>query len=359
MAKKLKKESEQKKETFMRLRFVLLFLFSSISINAADHFISFIIPCYNCQSWVEEAIESIYEQELKFPFEVICTDDGSSDNTIAVLKKCQSKHQNLYVHIHEKNKGGGAARNTCVSHSQGDLIFCLDADNVLCPRSINQLIDVMDQEKCDVVSFAEGKAFKGNYVYMFSFYYTAPGNRYDLYTWSAYSKINPAYGGNYLFTRKSYDRAGGYPEDIGCADTFGFGVAQLATGSVMRTAPCSFYWHRLHNDSYYMREAKKNTTDRDTCKSFHYFSEVFSPSSQKLIAEKSDQEIWALFENRKLPLASHDIIQSLFKAYEYKYQKRYADAAHEFSNAVTYGCTSKKIYQFIEEMHKLSQIHNY
>jgi glycosyltransferase involved in cell wall biosynthesis len=333
----------------MKLKFLLFTLFFLPFIHSKDHFVSFIIPCYNCEKWVADAIHSISQQHLK-SFEIICTDDGSSDKTLAVLKNCQSNYPNIHIYVHEKNKGGGATRNTCIRYSQGDLIFCLDADNVLCPNSVQKLIDLIDSTECDVASFAEGKAFKGNFIHFQTFTYAVPNHTYDLYTWATNAKVNPAYGGNYLFTRKSYDRAGGYPEDMGCGDTFGFGVAQLATGSIMRTAPDTFYWHRCHDDSYYMREAKKNNTDRDTCKAFHQFSEIFSPESQKIIKEKTPAQLWNLFENKQLELVPDEIMIALFNGYEYKCQKDYVRATEEFSKAISAGCQSEKIVSLIHEM---------
>lgn len=340
----------------MKLKFILLSLFSFISLNAADHFVSFIIPCYNCASTVEESIDSIYQQNLKYPFEVICTDDGSTDNTLDVLKHCQSKYPNLFVYVHEKNKGGGAARNTCISHSRGDLIFCLDSDNVLFPCSVNRLIDLMDQEGCDIVAFEEGKAFKGNFIYIKSYPCWIPGHTYTLYDWVSIPGRNPSFSGNYLYTRKSYDRAGGYPEDVGAADTFGFGLAQLATGSIMKTLPGSFYWHRLDDNSYYMREERKNANTRNHAKVLIKFYEIFSEKTQEILDRNNAQEIWANFhDSPSFQLASSKIIHSLFRAYNFKYEKKYSKAAEQFSKAIKRGCRGFKIYQCMEEMQSLSE----
>lgn len=340
----------------MKLKLVLLFSLFSCSLQAADHFLSFIMPCYNCALTVRESIESIYQQDLQIPFELICTDDGSTDSTLEILHTIKNEYPNLLVYTHEHNKGGGAARNTCVSHCQGDLIFCLDSDNILSPRSVQALINLIDETGCDVATFQEAKAFEVAYVHFKSLFYSvSPSYIYDLNTWIAFPQRNPACGGNYLYTRKSYDRAGGYPEDFCAADTFGFGLRQLATGSIMRTVPGSFYWHRLHDDSYYMRELLKNANNRNHCKALQSFYEIFSPETQKILDEKNVDEIWFLYEQRKFNLASEHIIQSLLKAYNYKYEKRYEEAAQEFSNALSCGCALGKINQYVEHMYNLSK----
>lgn len=337
----------------MKLYLYAIALLSSFLLSAADHTISFIIPCYNCATTVKESIQSIYQQDLPYPFEVICTNDGSTDTTLQILNECQQKYPHFYVYNHEHNQGGGATRNTCVRHTMGDLIFCLDSDNVLCPRSIIKLINLIDETGCDVASFEYGHAFRTNGVAEFSFIYSVPGNHFDLYAWAKYFSRSPANGGNYLFTRKSYDRAGGYPENVGAADTFGFGLAQLATGSVMKTVPGSYYWHRLHNDSYYMREAKNNNNTH--CKVLKNYSELFDAEAQKILAEKSSDDIWTDFEKyRKCKLASESILQCLFKAYSHSYEHRYDLAAQEFKNAIKNGCHSPKIVALAEEMERKS-----
>jgi hypothetical protein len=72
--------------------------------------------------------------------------------------------------------------------------------------------------------------------------------------------ITPACSGNYLYTRESFDRAGGYNEHNRSAmDTWIFGLRQLATGSRIAILPNSFYWHRLSSNSYWHREGKNNS----------------------------------------------------------------------------------------------------
>lgn len=334
----------------MKLYFLFFFLCYFFQASAVEHFISFIIPSYNCAATVKQSIDSIYNQNLPYSFEVICTNDCSTDNTLAVLKACQKDHSNLFIYSHERNKGGGACRNTCVIHSRGDLIFCLDSDNVLAPNSVNQLIDLINTTNCDVAAFDEIKTFRGNFVSTFSYYNTVPNYTYDLYTWISHVMRNPAHSGNYLFTRKSYDRAGGYLENVGAQDTLAFGMAQLATGSVMKIKPNSFYWHRLHDDSYWMEEEKKNANWKNINKVMNHFSEIFSPRSLQLLHTEDPKNFWQLLTDRKIELASSEILQNLFKGYEFRYQKHYAKAAEEFAKAINAGCKSEKIASIMHQM---------
>src|SRR5690242_7070809 len=95
--------------------FVVVAFYSTLR---ADHFLTFIMPCYNCADTVVESLNSIYAQKnLAIPFEVICTDDASTDSTRTILLAYQKNHPSMHLLFHEKNKGGGAARNTCVRHA--------------------------------------------------------------------------------------------------------------------------------------------------------------------------------------------------------------------------------------------------
>jgi glycosyltransferase involved in cell wall biosynthesis/predicted SAM-dependent methyltransferase len=224
-------------------------------------------------------------QKLDIPFEVICTDDGSTDSTRDILSYCQKKLPNFQVYYHDRNKGGAAARNTCVAKSRGDLIFCLDSDNILAPDSVGKLIKLLDTIGCDGASFAELRYFKGtkgSYKHSHSWFFEAPDGICDLSHILSTSKT-PAASGNYLFTRKSYDRAGGYPSGCGAMDAWGFGFRQHATGAKIAVLSGSFYWHRISADSYWTREEKKGDNGKNAAKILREFPELFTDETNKFL----------------------------------------------------------------------------
>jgi len=85
--------------------------------------VSVIIPVYNGELYLAEALDSVFAQEYR-PIEVIVVDDGSTDNTAAVAKRYRQVH-----YLYQANQGQPAARNTGLSHCKGDLIAFLDADD--------------------------------------------------------------------------------------------------------------------------------------------------------------------------------------------------------------------------------------
>ena len=98
--------------------------------------VSILIPTYNAEQWIKETIESALNQTWSKK-EIIIVNDGSSDNTLQVIKKFESK---IVKVITQENMGGPAARNTALSAAQGDYIQWLDHDDLLAPDKISKQI---------------------------------------------------------------------------------------------------------------------------------------------------------------------------------------------------------------------------
>lgn len=90
-------------------------------------YISLIIPCYNMEQYLGECLESVCNQTLK-NIEAICIDDGSKDNTGAILDEYSQKDARIRV-WHQPNKGVAAARNKGLEMARGEFIAFLDPDD--------------------------------------------------------------------------------------------------------------------------------------------------------------------------------------------------------------------------------------
>lgn len=89
--------------------------------------VSIVIPCYNVERYVRECMQSVVSQTLQ-DIEIICINDGSTDNTRAILHEFarQDKRINL---IEQSNIGAGAARNAGLEKAKGEFIAFLDSDD--------------------------------------------------------------------------------------------------------------------------------------------------------------------------------------------------------------------------------------
>jgi glycosyltransferase involved in cell wall biosynthesis len=89
--------------------------------------VSVIIPAYNAELYIKEAINSILKQSF-IRWEMIIVNDGSTDNTQAIVEEFIRKDSRIKLIVQE-NSGSALARRTGFIHSQGKYIYFLDADD--------------------------------------------------------------------------------------------------------------------------------------------------------------------------------------------------------------------------------------
>jgi glycosyltransferase involved in cell wall biosynthesis len=90
-----------------------------------EHSIATIIPAYNCERYLAEAIESVLAQNYR-PLEIIVIDDGSTDDTAKIAKRFEPAIQYCF----QANGGIGSARNRGIGLAHSDFIAFLDADDL-------------------------------------------------------------------------------------------------------------------------------------------------------------------------------------------------------------------------------------
>ncbi len=237
--------------------------------------LSIIIPCYNCSLTLEEAVVSVYQQKLDIPFEVILVDDKSTDNTVEIMEKMAQKYPEVKCLYHKKNSGGGATRNTGINNSTGDIIFCLDSDDILPDSSLSRMYWYLLEKKCDGVTIHRSIKFIGNNPKNIGYTDISPfiNERITIDSLLAKDKkFRPAYV-TFMHTRNAFQKAGGYPTEHGY-DTQGFGWRFLSAGLNLYTCPGAEYLHRINfNESYFLREynnGKMNYNWRNILLEHHY-----------------------------------------------------------------------------------------
>lgn len=216
--------------------------------------VSYVVPCYNSEETISESIRSIVDGNLEPGDEIIAVDDGSDDATSELLEALASETQVMRVHTHSANRGGAAARNTGVENAAQALIFCLDADNLLLRGSVGPLKQHLLQHGADAAAFQEIRFFTGD-QHEITHSWMMRGGPVGLADQLSTYKV-PGASGNYLYTKNSWARAGGYPESARSLDTWGFALRQLAAGMQMEVMEGSAYLHRHGHVSYWVRESK-------------------------------------------------------------------------------------------------------
>jgi len=100
--------------------------------------VSVVIPAYNAGSHIARAIDSVLAQSLPAD-EIIVVDDGSTDNTAAIVKNYGDK----VSYIYQKNSGVSVARNTAIEASKGTWIALLDSDDEWLPDKLRQQMKLL------------------------------------------------------------------------------------------------------------------------------------------------------------------------------------------------------------------------
>ena len=100
--------------------------------------ISVIFPVYNCEAYVEVAMESVLSQEVDL--EIVAVDDGSTDQTGFLLDTIAKKEPRLRV-FHQKNSGVAAARNYAIAQAKGQWIAFCDGDDTVPPNAYRRFLE--------------------------------------------------------------------------------------------------------------------------------------------------------------------------------------------------------------------------
>ena len=89
--------------------------------------VSIIIPIYNVEKYLRECLDSVINQTLK-DIEIICVDDGSTDNSLSILREYAQKDNRIIV-VNQKNQGAAVARNSGIKIAKGEYVCFIDSDD--------------------------------------------------------------------------------------------------------------------------------------------------------------------------------------------------------------------------------------
>lgn len=120
--------------------------------------ISVIIPCFNTNpEYLQEAVNSVLTYHGKYSYEIIITDDGSTNkNTLALLRGLEE--QDIKI-LHQENKGPAAARNTGVKNCDSEYLLLLDSDNSIDPVYIDEGINALKLNDAAGVAYGNAHFF--------------------------------------------------------------------------------------------------------------------------------------------------------------------------------------------------------
>ena len=114
--------------------------------------VSIIIPFYNSEDFCKKIFDMIFKQTYT-DYEVICIDDGSTDNTLKILKEIEKNNNKVKVYS-QKNTGPGFARKLGFHKSNGDIILFYDSDDSLYDENtLKNIVEIFDKYNPDIVFY--------------------------------------------------------------------------------------------------------------------------------------------------------------------------------------------------------------
>jgi glycosyltransferase involved in cell wall biosynthesis len=201
--------------------------------------VSVVIPAYNREGFLADALKSVAAQRPRRPADVIVVDDCSSDRTAEVAERLGAR-----VVRHEKNRGAGAARNTGLRAAQQPWIALLDSDDRWLPYHLARLWPLRGEH----LMLAAGALRVGDDPAL-DRYQGAVGRRPRVL--DSPSKVlfpeNPIPASGVLVRREAARAAGGWSESVPYAEDLDLWIRILERGTALLVPSVGYLW-RVHRD---------------------------------------------------------------------------------------------------------------
>lgn len=204
--------------------------------------VSVLMPCYNAEAYVAEAVESVLNQTFT-DLELIVVDDGSTDNSLSVLKIFQDPRLQI---IEQDNHGQCHAANTAFKASQGQLIKFFDADDILSPEFLEKQVAAIVHDSSEI-AMGEWARFYGDdpseaVFHNRPMYRDAKPQEWLTQEWmNARPMMQCAL---WLIPRNILERSGGWDESLSLINDFEFFARVLLCADRIKFTPGARLFYR-------------------------------------------------------------------------------------------------------------------
>ncbi len=255
--------------------------------------VSVIIPCFNCEKFIIDALDSIFFQNYE-NIEVVIVDDGSTDQSCSIIKN-YPKTLNL---LHQNNQGPAAARNTGVKHSKGSLIAFLDADDVWLPKKLKVQVDLILKNKdIDIIFGTFGRIdTKTNYKSLIqSHQYNNLTTQDTSYPEWIYHKMlldSCIHIITALINRSLFEELNGFDVQLKTGEDYDFWLrATQKTKVIKLNKAVSLYRENPESTTHVLRD--ENNEEKALLKAIKKFG-LTSPSGQTVSKKEMDARMYEL-----------------------------------------------------------------
>lgn len=246
--------------------------------------VSILIPCYNAERWVAQAIESALAQTWPEK-EVIVVDDGSRDGSLEVIKSFGDRIR----WETGPNRGGNAARNRLLELARGEWLQYLDADDYLLPDKIEKQMDYVSARPEAVIVFGP----------MTLEYWSEKGSRRELLpipasrdVWVMLTRWFLPGTGSGIWRKQAIRDAGGWKPDQPCCQEHELYLRLLMAGKQFTICP--------HNGLIYRQWSEQTVCKRDKSEVHRRRLEIEQRAEDflKQIGELTPVRLWAINQAR-------------------------------------------------------------
>ena len=119
--------------------------------------VSVVIPVYNTEKYVREAVESIMNQTLR-KLEIIIINDGSTDNSLQVAEELAAADSRIQVYS-QTNRGLSMARNAGITHAHGRYIYFMDSDDLLEKDAMELCYSKCEEKELDKIVMVGDRSY--------------------------------------------------------------------------------------------------------------------------------------------------------------------------------------------------------
>jgi glycosyltransferase involved in cell wall biosynthesis len=217
---------------------------ASLHRAKSSHKISVIIPVYNGEKYLDEALQSVLNQSLR-PFEILVVDDCSTDKTAEIAQRYGDRIR--YIR-REKNGGAAAARNDGVKSATGDYIAFLDADDYWVNNKLElQLREIKKQNAPDMIFGMSTHFFSPETDDSFRQKYYCPNE-----------PVKGLHSGVMLFKRNNFLKAGYFSTNYKTGEFIEWYQRALEAGMTSSILPDVLMHRRIHPLNHGIVEKNQN-----------------------------------------------------------------------------------------------------
>ncbi len=200
--------------------------------------VSVVVPCFQSAAYLPETLSSIGAQEFR-DYEVVLVDDGSTDDTVALVRAFIAGGLGFGVRLLcQPNAGLAAARNTGVAAARGRFILPLDADDLIAPRMLGDCIAVFEADPGLDIVYPDRRDF-GDIEGI------AEAGRFELPRLRHFNQLPYCS----LYRRALWNDIGGYRTNVSGFDDWDFWVAAATRGARAARLDQPHFLHRRRRSS--------------------------------------------------------------------------------------------------------------